>query len=351
MSSSAPHLDPSSTQSAANFTGLSQIRLPVWNYDLAETLISGQAFRWKLSEARTDSEPCPRPSNRSPVGRIRPGEPFDALGIRPSRLAGDRLALPSGPWEGVIDRHWVRLSATEHAILAETAQPASSVSWIENYLQSRVDLETILATFPDDEPMRAAVKACFGLRILRQDPWECLASFILSSTKQIIQIRQIVSLLCERFGEPVAVPPGHSPAHSFPSAQRLCACPEAELRACKMGFRAAYLKGAADMVASSAIDLSKLSAREIGEARESLLRLPGVGRKIADCVLLFAYGFPKAFPIDVWVMKALRKLYFRGRQIPLRRLQRFSEEHFGPFGGYAQQYLFHYMRRRKRGSL
>ena len=283
-----------------NFTDPSQIRFQVQNYDLAATLTSGQAFRWKL---------C--------------GE----------------------GWEGVIDKRWVRLTALGETILAETAEATGSVAWLESYLQLGVDLPRIVETFPDDEPMRRAVKACFGLRLLRQDPWECLASFILSSTKQIVQIQQIVAMLCQRFGEPVVVPPGYSPGYSFPAAKRLCDCTEAELRACKMGFRAAYLKGAAEMIASSAVELSKLSELGIGAARESLLQLPGVGRKIADCVLLFAYGFPKAFPIDVWVMKALRKLYFRGRRVPLRRLQRFSGEHFGPFSGYAQQYLFHYVRR------
>ena len=82
----------------------------------------------------------------------------------------------------------------------------------------------------------------------------------------------------------------------------------------------------------------------VESAREQLLELPGVGRKIADCVLLFAYGFPTAFPVDVWVMKALRKLYFPGRRATLRRLHRFAASHFGPNSGYAQQYLFHYMR-------
>ena len=85
---------------------------------------------------------------------------------------------------------------------------------------------------------------------------------------------------------------------------------------------------------------------EMRLAREELLRLQGVGRKIADCVLLFAYGFQEAFPLDVWIMRALRQLYFRGRKTSMQRLQRFSAEHFGPWAGYAQQYLFHYMRTR-----
>src|SRR6185295_10594476 len=92
-----------------------------------------------------------------------------------------------------------------------------------------------------DPPMQTAVNACRGLRLLRQDPWECLGSFILSSTKQIVQIRQIIGLLCERFGEPLPSPSAFGPAFAFPSASRLARATEAELRACKMGFRAPYL--------------------------------------------------------------------------------------------------------------
>src|SRR5204863_1057759 len=126
-------------------------------------------------------------------------------------------------------------------IMAETAAPVSDWNWLADYLQIELDLSQVLRTFPDDEPLRAAVTACHGLRLLRQDPWECLASFILSSTKQIVQIQQIICLLCERFGTSV---PGLAPyprAYSFPSAERLARCTEAELRACKMGFRAPYL--------------------------------------------------------------------------------------------------------------
>ena len=96
--------------------------------------------------------------------------------------------------------------------------------------------------------------------------------------------------------------------------------------------------------AQGAIDLAGLKNLRCEEARVELLRLPGVGPKIADCVLLFGYGFYDAFPIDVWVMKALRDLYFKGRPVNLRRLQKFASRYFGPFPGYAQQYLFHYIR-------
>ena len=278
---------------------MSNWTFPVRDYDLAATLTCGQVFRW-------------HPHNQS--------------------------------WIGVIGTRWVRLRSDKSSITAATAESVLDWSWLTDYLQLDLDLSTVLRTFPADEPMCAAVAACRGLRLLRQDPWECLASFILSSTKQIVQIRQIISLLCERYGEPLAVPRPHGPARAFPSAARLARVTEAELRACKMGFRAPYLLATARTIANGRFDLARLRALPVAVARAELMKLPGVGRKIADCVLLFACGLPSAFPVDVWVIKALRQLYFPRRQVRLQRLHRFAQGHFGPNAGYAQQYLFHYMR-------
>jgi N-glycosylase/DNA lyase len=247
-----------------------------------------------------------------------------------------------------VHSRWVRLQVRENTMIAESALELGAADWLAHYLQINVNLASVLDAFPGDPPMREAVSACRGLRLLRQDPWECLASFILSSTKQIVQIQQIVSVLCERFGEPVAVLPGLPPAYAFPTAERLARAHEAELRACRMGFRAPYLKAVAERVARGDLDLDKLATVEIEQARTELLGCPGVGRKIADCVLLFAYGFQQAFPVDVWVAKALRELYFPHKLVSLKELRRFSETHFGPRAGYAQQYLFHYMRTRGR---
>jgi N-glycosylase/DNA lyase len=111
-----------------------------------------------------------------------------------------------------------------------------------------------------------------------------------------------------------------------------------------MGFRAPYLLAAARRVADGELDLGGLRRLELPEARARLLELSGVGPKIADCVLLFAGVFPNAFPVDVWVMRALRQAYFRNRRVPLARLRQFSATHFGPHGGFAQQYLFHSLR-------
>jgi N-glycosylase/DNA lyase len=276
----------------------------VKNYDLALTLASGQTFRWRRS--------------------------------------GDG-------WAGVIGSRWVRLRQEPDCIIAEMFAPEADWQWLRHYLQIEVDLDKILATFPDDPPMRDSVAACRGLRLLRQEPWECLASFICSSTKQIVQIEQIVALLSREFGQALPVPQGTNAAWAFPTSERLAAATEAELRACKLGFRAPYLLGAARKVAAGEVDLSRLGEWPLEEARAALLTLPGVGVKIADCVLLFAYGFQQAFPVDVWIIKALRQLYFPKRRPKLPRLRRFGQTHFGPHSGYAQQYLFHYMRAIRQG--
>jgi N-glycosylase/DNA lyase len=287
-------------------TGLQSRKfLPTVNYDLAGTLDSGQVFRWQQKDEA---------------------------------------------WEGVIGSYFVRLKPTEGGIQAETAAATPDWGWLEEFLQSKTDLAAVLKTFPVDGPMTAAVESCNGLRLLRQDPWECLASFILSSTKQIVQIRQIISLLCTRYGEPITVPDGKSPAFAFPSSAKIASATEDELRACKMGFRAPGLHLAARRIHSGQFDLESLRQMPHAEARQKLMTLHGVGAKIADCVLLFAYGFDSAFPLDVWVKRALQELYFPRRRASEKRLQRFSATYFGPHAGYAQQYLFHYMRTKRKSG-
>jgi N-glycosylase/DNA lyase len=210
-----------------------------------------------------------------------------------------------------------------------------------------VAIQSILATFPPDATLQRAVPECLGLRLLRLDPWECLASFILSSTKQIVQIRQIVALLCGRYGKPVTVPTGEASAFEFPTAERIASLDEAQLRECKMGFRAPNLLATARRVASGECSLARIARLPVDEAQAELVKLPGVGEKIANCVLLYAYGFPTAFPLDVWVIRALRRFYFRNRKVPIKRLRAFSASYFGPHAGYAQQYLFHWIRTRE----
>lgn len=284
--------------------------LPAREYDLAATLESGQVFRW--------------------------------------RKHGDF-------WVGVVGHQRTWLRQEKDGLYAETDAEVENWDWLRTFLQTDVDLKRILETFPDDDPMNRAVGACRGLRILRQEPWECLASFILSATKQILQIRQIVARLCSCFGEEIprvkartlegAIP--EDLARAFPSAERIAGLSEKELRECRMGFRAPNLLSAAQHVAEGKIKLETLRHLTYQEARTELMKLRGVGRKIADCVLLFAYGFDSSFPVDVWVERALQTLYFSRRRAGEKKLLDFAATHFGPHAGYAQQYLFHYMRTKR----
>lgn len=273
---------------------------PVRNYDLSATLSSGQVFRWRRH--------------------------------------------PDDTWTGVVQGRWVRLWASASGLHAGTDSSPPDWLWLRDYLQVDAPLERITATFPQDALMQRALIACQGLRLLKQEPWECLASFILSSTKQIAQIEQIVARLASRFGSPVATPPGTDNAFAFPTAAQLAARSEAELRECKMGFRAPYLLAAARRVAERRLDWGQLAASPLPEAREQLMDIPGVGRKIADCVLLFTGIFPHAFPVDVWILKVLQRFYFKAQHPSRRTLMEFTDRYFGPHAGYAQQYLFHFAR-------
>ena len=294
MKSSGVHLLTAKPRIVSKF-------FPVENYALAETLTSGQAFRWREV---------------------------------------------NGAWESVISGKWVRLAEEQNGIRASAvAGLEENWAWLTQYLQLEVDLKAVIASFPKDEHLGRAADECRGLRLLKQEPWECLASFILSSTKQIVQIQQIVALVCARFGEQVEAP-HEGPWFSFPSAERIASLSETDLRCCKMGFRAPYLKGTAEMIVRGEVNLGALYGMNVETARAELMRFPGVGRKIADCVLLFGYGFQQAFPVDVWVLKAIRELYFPRRRPNAKKVLKFTETYFGANAGYAQQYLFHYMRTR-----
>ena len=247
-------------------------------------------------------------------------------------------------WAGVVGRHALWLRRDGPRIEARAAATIADWSPIERYLGVHEDLAAMLATFPDDPPLRDALTACPGLRILRQDPWEALACFLCSATKQVVQIQEIVRLLRQRHGEPLPGLEG-STAWAFPSPERLAALQESDLRACKLGFRSPNLLAAARAVAEGRLDLPSLRRLPLPEARAALMSLRGVGRKVADCALLFGFGFDAAFPVDVWVRAALARLYFpKARRLTARRIEHFSETHFGPFGGLAQQYLFHHAR-------
>ena len=248
------------------------------------------------------------------------------------------LPGPSGPgWQVLVDHEPIFLCQRGEILLVTAGHEATA----RNYLALDHPLETVYAAFPTDPFSQAALTACRGLRSLRQPLWECLATFITSPMKQVAHIRQISLHLRERFGCPVR----GSLINAYPSATRLAETSEDALRACGLGFRARSLFATAKAIACGSFDLTALDALPTDKARTLLCELPGVGRKVANCVLLFACERLDAVPVDVWMARILQAMR-KKKSTPLE-LERFSRRRFGAYAGYIQQYLFHHARMTK----
>jgi N-glycosylase/DNA lyase len=276
-------------------------KIPAPDFDLATTLGSGQVFHW------------------AKVGNGFVG----TIGDLPVYTEQERNVLK------------VRRGATPPK---SSRRPLPRL--IATYFALDHPLAEISASFPDDPVMNAARFFCRGLRIIRQPKWECLATFICSSMKQVVHIRQISLALRRRFGDQRKV--GDHVVYTFPSARRIARASENDLRECALGYRARNLLATARLVSSGKANLEAWSALPDSDLGEKLCALPGVGAKVANCVMLFAYERLRAFPIDVWIERTLKQQYFpRKKKVTTLQLREFSETYFGEHGGYAQQYLFH----------
>lgn len=274
---------------------LSPIPAPL--FDLRSTLESGQVFHWLPEGEETY---------------------IGSIGELPVRVCQEGATL------------WVTPGAEKAAA---------------HYFALDHDLESIYASFPVDSALTEATAFCRGVRIIRQPLWECLATFLTSSMKQVAHIRQMSLALRQRFGRPV---PGWEPLALYPEPKRLAQATEAALRACGLGYRAKNLLALSRLIAQGDFDLEAPRSMDDAEALAALCRLPGIGPKIANCALLFAYERVRAFPIDVWIERVLRETYFaRKRNVTARKMKEFAASYFGPYGGYAQQYLFHHARSQK----
>ncbi len=194
-----------------------------------------------------------------------------------------------------------------------------------------------------DGALKTAVDEKSGIHILNQDFFETLISFIVSQNKSIPQIKQCVKNISHRFGDEVIGYNGEA-FYVFPDVQRLHDATEEELRECKVGFRAPYIKNATEAVYSGAVTKEKLDELDIAQARELLMTIKGVGEKVANCVLLFGLGRREAFPVDVWMKRIMEQMYFDGKDTKKQDIEAFAVNKFGDLGGYAQQYLFDYAR-------
>jgi N-glycosylase/DNA lyase len=266
--------------------------------DLASTLQSGQAFRWR-----------------------RDAEWFEGVvfnNIVRMRQDGAGIEFTSAP----DDEYFVR-------------------PLLRDYLALEIDLEGIYASMGADDRLEATIARYRGMRILRQDPWECLVSFICSSASNIPRIRKNVESICAAFGREVRA--GDRVWSTFPTPQDLAEAGQERLRRLGVGYRAPFIANTARAIADGDVDLMALREAPYEEALSALTTLDGVGDKVANCVLLFSLDKTEAFPVDVWVERALQEWYLSGadKKLTRRNMRLWALDHFGPYAGYANQYLFH----------
>ena len=264
-------------------------------------------------------------------------------------------------WYGVVADKVVKIKQSGERLIFQVFPETQNQSFIESYLRLDDDLPSILSEINKDEHMKKATDLFWGLRLSRQEPWECLISYICATYKSIPAIKKMVNSISRRFGEKLTF--DDYDFYTFPKPSDLAqACPK-DLRSCGLGFRAERVLETAKLVGSGDFSLESLKSMDYWNARRELLVLPGVGPKVADCALLFSLEKLEAFPIDVWMKRAATNLYashfdssFIKRvsskgSITLKEygiISSFGREYFGRYAGYAQEYLFHLLRKQQK---
>ena len=233
-----------------------------------------------------------------------------------------------GIWHGVACAKAVDITQNnDELIISGSFDEGDEERWAEYFDLGR-DYGKICKRLISDKHLKTAIGAYPGIRILKQEPWEALCSFIISQNNNIPRIKGIIERLCLNFGDDLG-----NGDFTFPSAERLATLTVEELAPLRSGFRAKYIIDAAQKVAGGEVDLKKLAVCDIDEARQELIKIKGVGAKVAECALLYGCGRVDAFPVDVWVRRIMAELYPEG--LP---------ECCDGVEGIAQQYLFHWRR-------
>ena len=258
----------------------------VANFDLAQTLDCGQAFRWYEKDGR---------------------------------------------WCGIAGGMYVELYRMDNSIIIEGCTKQQFEAFWHGYFDLSRDYGAIIDTVSTNNTVRAAAEFGGGIRLLNQEPWEALCSFIISQNNNIPRIKGIIERLCESFGEKI------EGGYTFPTAQKLSVLSVEDLAPLRCGFRAKYILDAARLVSSGEIILDELKKADFDTAQATLMRIKGVGPKVADCTLLFGLGHIEAFPKDVWIKRALEE-YFGGELPECAR----------EYAGIVQQYIFYYIRESSR---
>ena len=256
-------------------------------------------------------------------------------------------------WYGIVRENAFKIRQIGNDLEFENVE----MDFFKSYFGLYDDFPKILLQISEDKHIKRAVETFKGLRILRQDPWECLISYICATYKNISAIKQMLSNLCKKFGDRIYFD-GYD-SYTFPTPERLAKATTEELAKCGLGYRAKYISKTAKMVYENRYEFEGLRKIAYEKAKEELLNFPGVGLKVADCVLLFSLGKLQAFPVDVWIKRVILKYYasyfpnefvrkISGKKLltssEYKKLNLFGQRYFGDYAGYAQEYLYHYER-------
>lgn len=266
-----------------------------------------------------------------------------------------RWRADGAAWVGVAEGRAWRIEPRPGALRIEAAPAVredEAVAWARRYFRLDDPYDAVGARLREHAELRPALDAWWGLRLLQTDPWECLLGFLTSIHDSVAAIETRMGRLCRAFGEPFRAPwMSRGWAYATPTPERVARAHEASLRSrAGMGFRAPYLRGAARLVLDGDLPLAELGRMPYEEAHELLLRAPGVGDKVADCVQLYGLGHLESFPVDRWVLRAMEQRYFPRGAKP-REMVAFARATWGRDAGYAQQFLFHHDRLAGRPTL
>lgn len=260
-------------------------------------------------------------------------------------------------WTGVARETAFKIRQTNNTLEFRSSKDSSTSEFIWHYFRLDDNLSQFYSWAAKDKYLSQAVKKFNGLRLVRQEPWECLISYICATHANIPAIKQMILNLCKRFGDPIKF--DGETFYTFPKPKSLARANLRQLRLCKLGYRAENVLKTTRLVNTGDFDLEGLQTAPYKGAKEQLMTLPGIGPKVADCILLFSLNKLEAFPIDVWMKRIILQYYpthFEPEFVAkikdkpglspreYRTIYEFGREYFGEYLGYAQEYLYHYKR-------
>lgn len=224
--------------------------------------------------------------------------------------------------------------------------PFEEVFFLRQYLDLNRDYETINKHILSKNPeLNEMIEISKGIHILKQDPWEMLISFIISQSKNIPNIQLCIETLCQKFGTHM-----YGDMYTFPTPEQLSLASIEDIRECKVGYRDKFIYDACQKVINEEIKLYELYDKSYNEIKSELMKIKGVGPKVANCVILFAYNKMDSFPVDVWIKRGMESLYFNGEKKKESEIEAFGNNKFGEYGGIAQQYIFYGMREKSKNK-